>query len=88
MSTSAEYFAFHHAKNRCENPNNEKWEYYGGRGIKFCFESFAQWYAELGAKPLPELTVDRKNNNGNYEPGNVHWASRSEQAFNRRPARV
>jgi hypothetical protein len=57
---------------------------YGGRGIKFLFTSFEQWFAELGHRPLGE-TIDRIDNDGHYEPGNVKWSTRSEQNSNQRP---
>jgi hypothetical protein len=53
-----------------------------GRGIRFLFNSFEQFLQELGAKPKPEYTLERKNNDGNYEPGNVRWATRKEQQQN------
>jgi hypothetical protein len=56
---------------------------YGGRGIQFLFDSFEQFYAEIGPRPAG-LTLDRIHNDGHYEPGNVRWATRSEQNRNRR----
>src|ERR1700677_3037238 len=83
MSETAEYRAFRDALNRCTNPTLECWNNYGGRGIRFLFTSFEQFFAELG--PRPEgMTLDRKNNDGNYEPGNVRWATWEEQQNNRR----
>ena len=80
-----EYKSFHNARARCTNPKREGWENYGGRGIKFLFASFEQFFAELG--PRPEgTTLDRKENNGNYAPGNVRWATRKEQNVNRQRA--
>ena len=80
-----EYHAYHDARNRCTNPNAKSWSDYGGRGIKFLFTSFERFMAELG--PRPEgMSLDRKNNDGNYEPGNVRWATRKEQQNNRRKA--
>lgn len=85
MSKTPEYAAYWHAMRRCTNPNVENWKDYGGRGIKFLFTSFEQFFAELG--PRPEgMTLDRIENDGNYEPGNVRWATQSEQLRNRRPA--
>jgi len=85
MCEAPEYKAYQGAKHRCNNSNDSHWNDYGGRGIKFLFNSFEQFYAELGSRPSPEYSVDRyPNNDGNYEPGNVRWATAKEQILNRR----
>src|SRR3989442_273730 len=83
-----EYVAFVGARHRCNVPKSKSYPRYGGRGILFLFTSFEQWFAVLGPRPSPQHSVDRfPNNDGNYEPGNVRWATRSEQDQNkRRPA--
>lgn len=81
-----EHVAWSHAKDRCNNPSNAAYGDYGGRGIKFLFTSFEQFFAELGKCPRGR-TLDRKDNDGNYEPGNVWWATPKHQANNRRPRR-
>jgi hypothetical protein len=91
MTDTPEEHAYKGAKQRCTNPKHPKYPDYGGRGIKFLFTSFEQFYAELGPRP-PAVdergkaiySLDRKNNHGNYELGNVRWATRSEQRLNER----
>jgi hypothetical protein len=83
---TVELKAYYHAKERCTNPNLKNWEDYGGRGIEFKFSSFEQFFAELGMKPKG-MTLDRKDNNGNYEPGNVRWATWEQQRENQRKQR-
>jgi hypothetical protein len=72
--------------NRCRNPKHEHYAYYGGRGISVCKQwgSFEQFYNDMGDPPAG-LTLDRINNDGNYEPGNCRWADRKTQSQNRRP---
>lgn len=74
---------------RCENPRYSRYRDYGGRGIAVCAEwhdvaVFIAWIEQnLGPRP-PRRTLDRINNNGNYEPGNVRWATGREQQANSR----
>ena len=75
----SEHNAYASAKQRCTNPKNPKYADYGGRGIKFLFINFEQFWKHIGAKPYPELELDRINNDGNYEPGNVQWTSHKDQ---------
>lgn len=80
---TAEHYAYTSAKQRCTNPKTLNWKDYGGRGIKFLFTNFQQFLAYLG--PRPEgMSLDRINNDGHYEPGNVRWATMIEQIINRR----
>jgi hypothetical protein len=83
MSYSVEYRAYVHAKDRCVNPKCQGYKHYGGRGIKFLFKSFQEFYSVLGPRP-DKLTLDRTDNDGHYEPSNVRWATRSEQLKNQR----
>jgi len=78
-----EYRVYYNAKTRCTDRKHQSWKYYGGRGIKFLFISFKQFYTELGPRPAG-LTLDRINNDGHYQVGNVRWATRSQQALNAR----
>lgn len=83
------YDAWAHAKRRCENPKDAAWHHYGGRGISMCAnwsESFAAFLADVGERP-PGTTLDRIENDGGYEPGNVRWTDRTTQANNTRLTR-
>jgi hypothetical protein len=83
---SVERQAYNNAKHRCTNPADMNWKHYGGRGIKFLFTSFDQFLAEIGPKPEPKrnYVLDRAENNGHYEPGNVRWVTHAESTANRR----
>ena len=81
---TTEHAAYTKAKGRCNNPNDAVYQYYGGRGIEFRFFSFQQFLAHIGPKPDPALSLDRIDNDGHYEVGNVRWATKREQVRNRR----
>jgi len=72
------------ALDRCRRSSSSDYYLYGARGIQFLFDSFEQFYAELGPRPSPKHSLDRVNNDGHYEPGNVRWATAKEQASNKR----
>lgn len=86
MSKSPEYTSFAAAKKRCTNSNAKQFADYGGRGIRFHFSSFEEFYAEIGPRPEPKLnySLERIDNEGHYEKGNVKWATKKQQARNRR----
>lgn len=97
-SRSPEYSAWRALNHRCQNPNNASFARYGGRGIRVCqrySKSFAAFLADLGERPSPDHSVDRRDNNGNYSCGccdgcidrgwvfNVRWADPTQQTNNR-----
>lgn len=82
-----EYTAWDHMKSRCSNPKYKNYHNYGGRGITVCerwLKSFENFYQDMGPAPTIKHSLDRLNNNGNYEPSNCKWSTCIEQQRNRR----
>ena len=89
-SNTPTYKSWATAKDRCTNPNTPCYPQYGGRGIKMSKEwadNFMSFLKDMGPRP-PGKTLDRRENDGNYEPGNCRWATAGEQADNRRTSRL
>lgn len=90
MTKTNEYMIWAAIKDRCRNPNNKKYDDYGGRGIflqKSWEEDFLKFYNYVGPKPGMGYSIDRIDNNKGYEEGNVRWATTKEQRNNQRKVR-
>lgn len=74
---------------RCHNPSNKAYRYYGERGVTVCkrWHSYAAFIADIGPRPSPQHSLERRNNNKGYSPGNCCWSTRSEQQKNKSTTR-
>lgn len=85
-----EYKVWSSLVNRCLNPNNQAYDNYGGRGIKVCSrwldkkKGFTNFISDMGKRPNSKYSIDRINNDGNYEPDNCRWATIKQQNNNKR----
>jgi hypothetical protein len=89
MSCSPEYYTWSGMKARCKpDTKNYNCQIYVAKGIKLCdrWKKFENFLEDMGTRPTPQHTLDRIDNDGNYEPGNCRWATKSEQAINRKGA--
>lgn len=85
--TTSEYRMWGSMISRCCNPNHPAFHNYGGRGIRVCDRwrnSYEAFLADVGRRPAPNLSIDRIDNDGDYEPGNVRWATMTRQNRNKR----
>lgn len=88
LSKTAEYKTWQQMIQRCDNQGDANYPNYGGRGISVCekWQNFENFYADMGKRPSG-MSIDRKDNDGNYEPGNCRWATLIQQNRNRRSTR-
>ena len=83
MSKTSEYHSYNAAKARCTIVTNNEYHRYGAKGIKFLFNTFEEFINEVGRKPSRKHSIDRIKPCGNYEVGNIRWATPKEQANNK-----
>ena len=91
MTGTSEHNIWRAIKARCHSVGSVSYAWYGGRGIRVCerwFDSFENFFADMGPRPSKAHSVDRIDNDGNYEPGNCRWATRKEQQRNKRNNRL
>jgi hypothetical protein len=84
LRNTPEYAVFRTMKQRCTDTKTWNYKNYGGRGIKCLYSSFNKFISDVGRRPFKSAQINRINNDGNYEPGNVNWVTRSENCKNRR----
>ena len=86
LALAPEWLAWRDMRYRCQKPSRPDYPRYGGRGIKVCdrWQVFENFLEDMGRKPDPTYSIERIDNDGNYEPANCKWGSKAEQSRNRR----
>lgn len=89
LKHTPEWLAWKNMRQRCLNKNHSQYGDYGGRGIIICdrWDSFVNFYTDMGVKPSRSHSIDRIDNDGDYEPSNCRWTTKTVQVINRRPAK-
>jgi hypothetical protein len=92
LSGTPTYMSWWNMRYRCTNPDYPQWKDYGGRGIKVCdrwLDSFENFLEDMGPKPTVKHTIERSNNNGDYDPVNCYWeVDRKKQNRNQRRVKM